>query len=181
MLRTWPDGRDQVYSPEEIPALWRRVADQSSWQQAQERFGPLDDIVRPTVWAEDWQTLHGRLSGIAKMWRPTSADRTLYALTDRAKLRRDEAASGVYAALTAMIGQHQLVIGTDITAWRPRIRAVSLRACLLADCAAAIDESTAYRRCSHCREWFTPGRADMRFCCGACKQAAWAARQAGGC
>jgi hypothetical protein len=180
MLRTWVRDDGSRYDPSTLPAFWRRVADQPSWQQAQSRFGPLDNVVPPEIWAENWQVIHSWLGAVAKLWRPAAGDSALYQLIDRTKVRQNDAARGLYGALMAMISQSQLVVGADFT-WRPEIRAVSLRAFLVADCATAIGEAISYRRCDHCREWFTPLRSDARYCSNACKQAAYAARQTGGC
>jgi hypothetical protein len=178
MLRTWVSAAGDAYVPEDIPACWRRVADQPSWEAAENRFGPLDNVAPPEIWAESWRDLHARLGKVAELWVPASDDAKLFRPVDRTKVRRDEMAQSIHGAVIAMIAQHQLVVGTDFGTWRPEIRAESLRGFLLADCATAIGEATAYRRCDHCHEWFSPSRVDARLCSGACKQAHWVARQA---
>jgi len=178
MLRTWVRDSGERYDPSIVPAFWRRVADQPSWQDAQSQFGPLDNVVLPEIWAENWQQMHTRLGTVTKLWRLSAEDSTLYQPIARIKVRQNAAAQSIHAALLAMISQRLLTVGIDFGTWRPELRADSLRAFLLADCATAIGEAVSYRRCGQCREWFTPGRADARFCSAACKQAAWAARQA---
>jgi hypothetical protein len=166
-----------------MPAFWRRVADQSSWQEAEAMFGPLDGVSVPAsdgYLSEDWQRLHSRLVMIAKLWRPVADHPTLYLPADWKTLRQNEAARSIPWAIRGLIDQGQLVADIDIGTWLPGLRANSLRAFLWADCATAVGTDTPYRRCHHCTEWFVPARSDAVYCSMNCKQAAYAARKAGG-
>jgi hypothetical protein len=151
-----------------------------TWKQAEAVFGPLDGDSVPTSLNEDWQAMHGRLVAVAALWTalPPGTVDGFWRPPERRALRQSEAARGIHQANLAMIREGQLVVTFDLDSWRPAVRANSLRAFLLADCAAAIGDAPSYRRCRHCTDWFALVRSDALFCSPACRQAAYSANKA---
>jgi hypothetical protein len=183
MLRTWVNEAGAEYAPYRVPAFWRRVADRHSWQEAERLYGPLDGDLSPPgdaggYLSEDWRAVHGRLMAIAHLWRPVPQHPTTYLPADWATLRRNEAARCARSAIQALVDADQLVADVSFVGWLPELKAETLRAFIWADLGMAIGHKVPYRRCGHCTEWFVPARSDALFCTGACKQAAYAARQA---
>ncbi|WP_161958066.1 hypothetical protein [Azospirillum palustre] len=166
------DGNVQVidniqasYTPQDIPAVWRRVADTPLDVAAlATRWGPTEQ------WGEDqsfWQALHIELSEVAALWsQKDQAGREV--LTNG--LEADPIKRRVHDHLSKMrnngyfeVGQAGLLLN---------VRATRLAAELMYSAAQSLAEGTKYKRCSECGQYFEANRADAVFCSPACRMAA---------
>ncbi|MBK1839973.1 hypothetical protein JHL17_21435 [Azospirillum sp. YIM B02556] len=165
VIRSVIGGVEASYTPQDVPAVWRRVVDAPLDVAAlATRWGPTEK------WGEDqsfWQALHTELSEVAALWsQRDQAGREI--LTNG--LESDPIKRRVQNHLSTMRGKGYFEVGQ--AGLLLNVRATCLAAELMYSAAQSLAEGTKYKRCSECSQYFEANRADAIFCSSACRMAA---------
>jgi len=203
---TWRRYDGSEYAASEVPALWRRVADRDSVDDARDEFGPLlypadliDELVLDSADvsadvaqrdASAWGELHSQLRRVATLWRPAVfragegaagevlADPTIHRLDSFALSHGRGSRVAALLRIQLETAIHDRDVLPELDGWHLRVVSQNLRGLLLMTCVADIAARRRFRRCAHCSEWFPIARTDARFCGTTCRQAAHAAAKA---
>jgi hypothetical protein len=159
-------GNWRRYSPERVPALWRRIADLTTadWSAALAGYGPLrfaDTYEEPEL-RHPWRRTIERLGEFAELW--SEADGGVW------QLRAFPPAAAVQRLQfqLARVGDNGDV-RLAVHGLRLAPEPVTLDAYLWLSAAESLDKKHKFKRCRRCGGWFGMRRHDAQFCGAVCR------------